>query len=359
MSTLKIDLDLDLPTDIPDLPPPWPPTGRGIEWWMNRRGWFPPSPPFEERLHAQLARAHYGEPFVSWTDGMRALVPRLRAACWQTTRHPRMKTLFLTNEYPPTIYGGAGVHVDYLCRELAKLMEVEVRCYGKEMREVADRYAGAEGDRLRARHRRLHRAEAAPLRLRRGAARARLEHDEHRCRRRASAHVVHASRRHHGEAELRHPDGAHGAFARAAAPVEARATRRRLRLFLLGGKDRDRNGGRRHRRVAGDEGGYAAASSMCRRSASTSSTTASTSTNTSRSRRPGRWRNTASIRACPYVLFVGRITRQKGIVHLVRAIQHHGPGLSGRALRRRAGHAGDRGGNEGGRRRGAGEARRA
>jgi glycogen synthase len=46
-----------------------------------------------------------------------------------------MKTLFLTNEYPPTIYGGAGVHVDYLSRELAKLMQVEVRCYGKEARE--------------------------------------------------------------------------------------------------------------------------------------------------------------------------------------------------------------------------------
>ena len=47
-----------------------------------------------------------------------------------------MKTLFLTNEFPPMIYGGAGAHVDYLSRELAKLMEVEVRCYGKEMREV-------------------------------------------------------------------------------------------------------------------------------------------------------------------------------------------------------------------------------
>jgi glycogen synthase len=46
-----------------------------------------------------------------------------------------MKTLFLTNEYPPTIYGGAGVHVDYLSRELAKLIDVEVRCYGKEARE--------------------------------------------------------------------------------------------------------------------------------------------------------------------------------------------------------------------------------
>jgi starch synthase len=46
-----------------------------------------------------------------------------------------MKALFLTNEYPPTIYGGAGVHVDYLSRELAKLMQIEVRCFGKEKRE--------------------------------------------------------------------------------------------------------------------------------------------------------------------------------------------------------------------------------
>ena len=46
-----------------------------------------------------------------------------------------MKTLFLTNEYPPTIYGGAGVHVDYLSRELAKLMDVEVRCFGAEREE--------------------------------------------------------------------------------------------------------------------------------------------------------------------------------------------------------------------------------
>jgi glycogen synthase len=46
-----------------------------------------------------------------------------------------MKTLLLTNEYPPTIYGGAGVHVEYLSRELAKIMPVEVRCYGEQMRE--------------------------------------------------------------------------------------------------------------------------------------------------------------------------------------------------------------------------------
>src|ERR1700745_3519944 len=43
-----------------------------------------------------------------------------------------MKALFLTNEYPPYIYGGAGVHVDYLSRELAKIMDVEVRCFGDQ-----------------------------------------------------------------------------------------------------------------------------------------------------------------------------------------------------------------------------------
>lgn len=43
-----------------------------------------------------------------------------------------MKSLFLTNEYPPHIYGGAGVHVEYLSRELARLMEVEVRCFGDQ-----------------------------------------------------------------------------------------------------------------------------------------------------------------------------------------------------------------------------------
>ncbi len=40
-----------------------------------------------------------------------------------------MKVMFVTNEYPPHIYGGAGVHVEYLSKELAKLMDVEVRCF--------------------------------------------------------------------------------------------------------------------------------------------------------------------------------------------------------------------------------------
>jgi glycogen synthase len=43
-----------------------------------------------------------------------------------------VKVLFLTNEYPPHIYGGAGVHVDYLSRELAKTIDVDVRCFGDQ-----------------------------------------------------------------------------------------------------------------------------------------------------------------------------------------------------------------------------------
>jgi len=46
-----------------------------------------------------------------------------------------VKVLFLTNEYPPHIYGGAGVHVDYLSRQLAKLMLVEVRSFGDQRRD--------------------------------------------------------------------------------------------------------------------------------------------------------------------------------------------------------------------------------
>ena len=43
-----------------------------------------------------------------------------------------MKVLLLTREYPPYVYGGAGVHVEYLAGELAQLMHVEVRCFGDQ-----------------------------------------------------------------------------------------------------------------------------------------------------------------------------------------------------------------------------------
>jgi alpha-maltose-1-phosphate synthase len=41
-----------------------------------------------------------------------------------------VKAVLLTREYPPDVYGGAGVHVEYLARELAQLIDLEVRCFG-------------------------------------------------------------------------------------------------------------------------------------------------------------------------------------------------------------------------------------
>ncbi|MFI8348245.1 glycogen synthase [Streptomyces sp. NPDC085596] len=37
----------------------------------------------------------------------------------------------LTREYPPDVYGGAGVHVEFLARELAGLVDLEVHCWGE------------------------------------------------------------------------------------------------------------------------------------------------------------------------------------------------------------------------------------
>ncbi|HXR98567.1 MAG TPA: glycogen synthase [Terriglobales bacterium] len=43
-----------------------------------------------------------------------------------------MRVAIFTREYPPHVYGGAGVHVEYLCRELARKVEVEVHCFGDQ-----------------------------------------------------------------------------------------------------------------------------------------------------------------------------------------------------------------------------------
>jgi len=44
-----------------------------------------------------------------------------------------VKALLLTREYPPHVYGGAGVVVDQLSRALAQRMAVEVRCFGDRL----------------------------------------------------------------------------------------------------------------------------------------------------------------------------------------------------------------------------------
>ena len=56
-----------------------------------------------------------------------------------------MRVGLFTREYPPLVYGGAGVHVDYLSRELAKAIEVEVHCWGPQQSDDGNlRVRGAE-----------------------------------------------------------------------------------------------------------------------------------------------------------------------------------------------------------------------
>src|ERR1700688_1728303 len=43
-----------------------------------------------------------------------------------------MRVALFTKEFPPNVYGGAGVHVDYLSCEMAKEIEVEVHCWGPQ-----------------------------------------------------------------------------------------------------------------------------------------------------------------------------------------------------------------------------------
>ncbi|MEU6814460.1 glycogen synthase [Streptomyces sp. NPDC046860] len=42
-----------------------------------------------------------------------------------------MRVGLLTREFPPDVYGGAGVHVEFLARELAGLVDLEVHCWGE------------------------------------------------------------------------------------------------------------------------------------------------------------------------------------------------------------------------------------
>jgi alpha-maltose-1-phosphate synthase len=44
----------------------------------------------------------------------------------------RLNVAMLTREYPPEVYGGAGVHVEYLAREVGRLVNLTVHCQGAE-----------------------------------------------------------------------------------------------------------------------------------------------------------------------------------------------------------------------------------
>ncbi len=46
------------------------------------------------------------------------------------SRSTSIRVDLLTREYPPEVYGGAGVHVEYLARDLRALADVRVHCFG-------------------------------------------------------------------------------------------------------------------------------------------------------------------------------------------------------------------------------------
>ncbi|MGC9219911.1 MAG: glycogen synthase [Solirubrobacteraceae bacterium] len=49
----------------------------------------------------------------------------------QVRSSAKRRVALLTREYPPEVYGGAGVHVEYLTRELRNLVDLEVHCWGQ------------------------------------------------------------------------------------------------------------------------------------------------------------------------------------------------------------------------------------
>src|SRR6266545_7876105 len=46
------------------------------------------------------------------------------------TKGASVRVALLSREFPPEVYGGAGVHLEYLSRELARLVDLEVHCFG-------------------------------------------------------------------------------------------------------------------------------------------------------------------------------------------------------------------------------------
>ena len=62
---------------------------------------------------------------------------------------PRLRVALLTREYPPEVYGGAGVHVTYLARELAGLVGaaryVQIRLDGAHLASLAGASLGRAG----------------------------------------------------------------------------------------------------------------------------------------------------------------------------------------------------------------------
>jgi starch synthase len=231
-----------------------------------------------------------------------------------------VKALFLTNEYPPHIYGGAGVHVDYLSRELAKSMPIEVRCFGDQNWEKGNlKVRGFELD-----------AEAftcpKPLRSVFGAVR--------RCTDFNTANI---------DADLVHCHTWYSHFGGILAKLNYGVP-----LVITTHSLEPLRPWKREQLAGGYDFSVWIEKTALEMADAVIAVSAQTKADIERlfNVRPERlhviyngidldeYRKTDSTMALakfgiktPYVLFVGRITRQKGIIHLVRAIEHMDEGF--------------------------------
>ena len=233
-----------------------------------------------------------------------------------------MRALILTNEFPPDVYGGAGVHVDELTRHLRELVELDVRTFGS-------RQESAEGWRVRG-YPVAHDLAAADERLRPmlGA----LSRDLAMVADPVTADVVHV---HTWYTHLA------GLLARLAYGIPLALTVHSLEP--LRPWKREQLGG-----------GYDVSAWVERTAIESADAVVAVSQGTREDvlrlfdvrpervhvihngidpefYRPDPGTDALARRGIdptvPYVLFVGRITRQKGIVHLVRAIRHLAAGV--------------------------------
>jgi glycogen synthase len=233
-----------------------------------------------------------------------------------------VRALLLTNEFPPEIYGGAGVHVGELSRHLRELIQLDVRTFGT-------RDEDADGWRVRG-YPVAHDLAVAPDRLR--PMLAALSRDLAMMADPVDAEVVHA---HTWYTHLA------GVLARLAYGIPLVVTVHSLEP--LRPWKREQLGG-----------GYDVSTWIERTALESAEAVIAVSRETRQDVmrlfdvRPERihvihngidsefYRPDPGTHALerhgvdpsvPYVLFVGRITRQKGIVHLVRAIRHLDPGI--------------------------------
>ena len=234
-----------------------------------------------------------------------------------------MRALILSNEFPPEIYGGAGVHVDELTKHLRPLIGLDIRTFGT-------RSETADGWRVRG-YPPAHDVEHADERLR--PMLAALSRGLSMVVDPVTADVVHAHTwyTHLAGLMVRHAYGIPLVLT-----VHSLEPLRPWKREQLGG-------------------GYDVSSWVERTALESADAVVAVSRETREDVlrlfdvRPERVhvihngidadfyrpdpRTDALLRhgvdpSVPYVLFVGRITRQKGIIHLVRAIRHLEPGIS-------------------------------